>query len=109
MQDMVFYVHKQPVPLYLSCCLSRHGPPITLSIYILFIRRNPSALVQLLSCSSFGPAPSMGMMKSGVLHVSKNTAPPGVRKRMSEGSRGGGRGGKGGNSRGSGGRGRGRG
>ncbi|CAM9363729.1 unnamed protein product [Ectocarpus sp. 13 AM-2016] len=47
--------------------------------------------------SSFGPAPSMGMMKSGVLHISRNTAPPGVRKRMSERERmAGGRGGSGG-------------
>lgn len=46
----------------------------------------------------------MGMMKSGVLHISRNTAPPGVRKRMSERGRGGGRGG-GGSGRGSGGRG----
>ncbi|CAN0113515.1 unnamed protein product, partial [Scytosiphon promiscuus] len=35
----------------------------------------------------FGPAPSMGMMKSGVLHISRNTAPPGVRKRMSQSDR----------------------
>lgn len=35
------------------------------------------------SSAGFGPAPSMGMMKSGVLHISRNSAPPGVRKRMS--------------------------
>ena len=64
---------------------------------------------------SFGPAPSMGMMKSGVLHISRSTAPPGVRKRISERDRmgrgSGGSGGGGGGAvtgRGGGGRGRGR-
>ncbi|CAM9928933.1 unnamed protein product [Ascophyllum nodosum] len=41
------------------------------------------------STSNFGPAPSMGAMKSGVFHVSRKATPPGASQRASNPGRAG--------------------